>query len=118
MYITHTPVDDGSVKAWHGLMVKVENAEPTDEDVTISREYQESSRLAFAQDFEVWTSKRPVVQILQIKSDGPFHKTREWYRQFYNPRSEAAVRQEKVDGVYTVKWMPPAPEAVSASGKY
>ena len=118
MYITHTPVEDGVVKAWHALMVRVDNAEPTEQDVATAREYQESSRLAFLQDFEVWAHKKPVIQILQIKSDGAFHKAREWYRQFYNPRSEAAVRQQKVNGTYTVKWMPAAPEAVSSGGKY
>jgi len=118
MYITHTPVEDGTLKAWHGLLVKVDNVEPTEEDVASCREFQESSRLAFAQDFEVWGNKKPVIQILQIKSDGAFHKTREWYGQFYNPRSEAQERQEKVNGFYTVKWLPPAPKAVSAAGKY
>jgi 3-ketosteroid 9alpha-monooxygenase subunit A len=118
MYITHTPIEDGTLKAWHGLMVKVDNAEPTEEDVASSREYQEASRLAFAQDFEVWANKKPVMQILQIKSDGAFHKAREWYGQFYNPRSEVRGRQEKVNGTYTVKWLPSAPEAVSAAGKY
>ncbi len=118
MFITHTPVVDGRVKAWHALLVKSANAQATDADVATAREFQEASRLAFLQDFEVWTAKGPAIQILQLKNDGPYHKSREWYRQFYNPRVQATERQSKVDGVYTVKWMPPAPEGVAAQGRY
>ena len=118
MYITHTPIDDGTLRVWHGLMVKVDNAKPTDEDVAAARQFAEASRLAVMQDFEVWANKQPAIQAMQIKSDGPFRKGREWYQQFYNPRSEAAVRQKKANGVYTIRGLSPAPEAVSAGGRY
>ena len=118
MLITHTPVDDGRVKAWHALLVKSESGEVGEAEIETARGFQESSRLAFLQDFEIWSHKEPVFQILQIKSDGPFHKVREWYKQFYNPRDEAAGRQEKVNGVYRTSWLEPPPEAVSARGRY
>ena len=118
MLITHTPIDDGRLKVWHALMVKSESAVATDADVAQAREFQESSRLAFLQDFEVWEAKAPVFQIMQIKSDGPFHKIREWYRQFYNPREEAANRQAKANGTYLTNWLKPAPEEVVARGRY
>ncbi len=118
MLITHTPVDDGRIKAWHGLLVKSEHEVATEEDIEIARGFQESSRLAFAQDFEVWNAKDPVFQILQIKSDGPFHKIREWYQQFYNPREEAANRQAKMNGTYLTSWLKPAPKEVIARGRY
>ena len=118
MLITHTPVDDGRLKVWHGLMVMGENDVATGEDVAHAREFQESSRLAFLQDFEVWQAKEPIFQIMQVKSDGPFHKVREWYRQFYNPRAEVADRQAKVNGVYYTSWLKPAPEEVIARGRY
>ncbi len=118
MLIAHTPVEDGRLKVWHALMVKSEHPVATQEDVAQAREFQESSRLAFLQDFEVWVAKAPVFQILQIKSDGPFHKVREWYRQFYNPRTEAVDRQAKVNGTYATNWLKPAPEEVVARGRY
>ena len=118
MLITHTPVDDGRIKAWHALLVKSENGKVGEAEIETARGFQESSRLAFLQDFEIWSHKEPVFQILQIKSDGPFHKVREWYKQFYNPRAEAAERQKKVNGVYRTSWLEPPPEAVSARGRY
>ena len=118
MLITHTPVEDGRVKAWHALMVRSESGESLPEEVEAARGFQESSRLAFLQDFEIWTSKAPVLQILQLKSDGPFHKIRDWYKQFYNPRAEAEQRRTKVNGKYYTSWLDPAPEEVSARGRY
>lgn len=118
MLIAHTPVRDGRIKVWHGLMVKGENTPASDQDVKQAREFQEGSRLAFLQDFEVWANKKPALQVLQVKGDGPYHKAREWYGQYYKPRKQAAAVQKKVNGVYKVDWMPPAPEAVVARGKY
>jgi 3-ketosteroid 9alpha-monooxygenase subunit A len=107
MYITHTPVDDGVVHAWHALLVKAANSPPTEEDIAAARTAQEYSRLAFAQDFEIWTNKRPCTQVLQLPTDGPYGKIRAWYKQFYNPRSRAAELQKRADGFYTVRDMPP-----------
>lgn len=106
MFITHTPVDDGSVHSWHGLLVKAPNTPPTEADVAAARMYQENSRLAFAQDFEIWTHKRPCLQVLQVPTDGPYAKVRGWYKQFYHPRAMAAELQAKVNGTYSVRGMP------------
>lgn len=103
MLICHTPVEDGSVMAWHALLVKSANDVATDEDVAMAREYQEGSRLAFMQDYEVWVNKRPCLQILQIPGDGPFGKARTWYKQFFNPLKDAKSYQEKVDGEVSTK---------------
>ncbi len=105
MLIAHTPVDDGVIKVWHALMVKSPNPVATEEDVKNARAYQEASRLAFAQDFEVWSNKQACFNPLQIPTDGPFHKVREWYKQFYNPRARAPEFHKRVDGRYTVKGM-------------
>ena len=118
MYICHTPVDDGSVHVWHGLLVKSPSAVATAEDIANARAYQEASRLAFAQDFEVWGAKKACFSILQIPTDGPFHKARAWYKQFFNPRARVADLQKPVDGVYTVKTHPSAPASAKAGQRY
>jgi 3-ketosteroid 9alpha-monooxygenase subunit A len=106
MFITHTPVDDGTVRAWHGLLVKSPNAVATEQDVANARVAQSYSRAAFAQDFEIWANKRPATQILQLPTDGPYAKIRGWYKQFYHPRAEAASIQAAVNGTYTVRGLP------------
>jgi len=87
-------------------MVKSQHDIATPQDIAVARAYQESSRLAFAQDFEVWGNKRPAINILQVPTDGPFHKGRIWYSQFYNPREKAAAIQKRVNGMHVSKARP------------
>jgi 3-ketosteroid 9alpha-monooxygenase subunit A len=62
--------------------------------------YQEGSRLAFAQDVEIWANKRACLNPLAIPADGPYGKVRTWYRQFYNPRAKAPEFQGRVNGLH------------------
>ena len=108
IFIGHTTVDDGVIKVWHALLVKSQNKVATAADVAAARAYQEASRLAFAQDFDVWANKRPALQILQVPGDGPFHKSRIWYRQFYNQRARKQEFLKQVEGTqHRVVGMPP-----------
>jgi 3-ketosteroid 9alpha-monooxygenase subunit A len=84
----------------------------TEADVPVARAYQEASRLAFAQDFEIWGNKRACINPLQIPADGPFHKVRTWYRQFYNPRSKVTEFTSKVNGIHTSR-VPASPAAAA-----
>ena len=95
-------------------MVKSPNAVATEQDVTNARQYQEMSRLAFAQDFEVWANKRPCINVLQVPTDGAYHKGRLWYRQFYNPRAKAPEIHKQLDGRHSVKGMPTTPSQAVA----
>jgi len=109
--ICHTPVDDGVVKVWHGLHVCSPNEVATEEDVANARAYQEASRLAFAQDFEIWANKRPCLQPLQVVGDGPFAKVRIWYQQFFNPIARAREFQSRVNGTVVTRGTSSAPWA-------
>ena len=106
MFITHTPVEDGVVQAWHALLVPSPNKVATEADVAMARAYQAAACAAFAQDFEIWANKAPCFAPLQIPADGPFGRVRAWYKQFYNKRADAAGIQQKVNGVYTVSGFP------------
>ncbi len=101
--IANTPVDDGVSCAWHALLVKSAHAQAHAADVAAAREFQEESRLAFAQDFEVWAHKAPALKILQVNCDGPFHLERIWYRQFFNPRARAGEFQHRVNGLHRIR---------------
>lgn len=103
MLIAHTPVDDGSLKVWYGLLVKVKNDVPTEEDRQLARAYEVAGVEAFAQDFEIWSNKRPCIHPMMVKGDGPFDKVRIWYKQFYNPRARAGEYQARVNGRYTTR---------------
>jgi len=110
MFITHTPVDDGSVYVWHAVLTKVAERVPTDEDVAKARLQQQMSCDAFAQDFEIWSNKRPAIQPMQMPGDGNFLKTRLWYKQFYAPRDEVPGILKRCEGRYGVPGLPSAAE--------
>jgi len=114
MLIAHTPIDDGVVKVWYGLMVKVANAMPTDQDRALAAGYEKAGVDAFAQDFEIWAHKRPCINPLVVKGDGPFAKLRIWYKQFYNPRARAGEYQARVDGRVVTQGTRTAPWADAA----
>lgn len=99
--IANTPIDDGVSRTWHALMVKVNDGsrEITDADRAAALGYQEGSRLAFAQDVEIWQNKRACLAPLALPNDGPYGKVRIWYKQFYNPRAEAETFQKRVNGL-------------------
>ncbi|WP_340586974.1 Rieske 2Fe-2S domain-containing protein [Erythrobacter alti] len=103
MLIAHTPVEDGRVKVWYGLSVKVANAEPSADDLAIAKGYEEAGVEAFAQDFEIWSNKRPCLSPMMVAGDGPFDKVRIWYRQFFNPRDRASEFQTRVNGRYITR---------------
>ena len=109
MLIAHTPVDDGVVKVWYGLFVKVPGVKPTDDEIALAKGYEKAGVAAFAQDFEIWGNKRPCINPMMVKGDGPFDKVRIWYRQFYNPRARAAEFQKRVDGTYVTRGTQEAP---------
>ncbi len=103
MLVAHTPIEDGSVQAWHALMVEPPNYPPSEQDKGAISAYQEASRMALYQDFDVWANKQPCLQVMQVIGDGPFGKTRTWYKQFYNPIKDAKKYQEAVNGTYPTK---------------
>lgn len=101
MMICHTPVEDGEVRVWYAVMARTASSgDPTPEERAAARAYHDAGLAAFSQDFELWQYKEPALTILQVLDDGPFHKERIWYRQFYNPRSRAHEFHRRVDGVH------------------
>ncbi len=109
LFIANTQVDEGVTKVWHGLMVQVPKAPPSEEDLGAVAAYQQASHDAFNQDFDVWKHKRPAIQPLQVIGDGPFGKLRQWASQFYNPRDKAKKIQASINGRYVTKGTAQAP---------
>lgn len=116
--ITHTPVDDGSIKVWHALWVKSMTGSEvaTVADRVTAKQFQETAKLAFAQDFELWATKAPCINGMFLPSDGPFMKSRIWYRQFYNPKAKQKEYLDMCEGYYVPQGVEPyTPEKKSAA---
>lgn len=97
-FIFHTPVEDGVVQAWHNNLSKSPNATPTEEDVANGKMAQAGALAAFAQDLDIWRNKAPALQIMALPVERNFRLGRTWYKQFYNPLSEASTYQDQVKG--------------------
>ncbi|MCW6536457.1 Rieske 2Fe-2S domain-containing protein [Sphingomonas lycopersici] len=109
-FICHTPVDDGVVEVWHGLLCQKSAATPPGDDRTWARARQAVSRTAFVQDFEIWGNKLPARSILTIRSDGPFSKGRQWYGQFYQPADRQREIQRRLPATATCRGIPASRE--------
>ena len=103
MLVAHTPVEDGTTRAWHALMVEPPTYPMSKEDEVAVPAFQEASKTALLQDFDVWANKAPCIQIMQVIGDGPFNKVRLWYKQFYHPRDQIGIHQQKSNGKWVTK---------------
>lgn len=110
MLAAHTPVDDGVVAVFFGLMVELATSSPSAADLEMAKAVVAGMRLAFGQDFEIWKYKDPCVRPMQLRTDGPFDKVRGWYKQFYNPRAQAGEFHRKLDGIHRVYGVPGYPD--------
>jgi len=112
--ICHTPQEDGVTQVWHGIVTRARCTPPTAADIALRDQYHGAGLAAFAQDFAIWKTKSPAFSILRLPTDGPFHRSRAWYRQFYNPRAKAAEYQARADGVHHTSGMAGAPSLATA----
>jgi 3-ketosteroid 9alpha-monooxygenase subunit A len=105
--IATTPIDDGVSRLWQCAMVK----RPDGLSDLQAHDLLEYVNEAFAyglgnQDGEVWAHKRPATTVMQMPTDGPFMVGRTWYRQFFNPRAQAAGIVAPVTGIHYVPGIP------------
>ena len=107
--IANTPVDDGVVKCWHGILFRGSEGGATDADRAAAKAAQAGALEAFGADFNVWKYKRPALKIMQLKTDGPFRTNRKWYSQFYATPEGARAIQAELNGFhYTQDMATPA----------
>ena len=107
--ICHTPKEDGVTQVWHGIVTKGRSVPPSAADLDLRNQYHGAGLAAFAQDFAIWKTKAPAFSIMRLPTDGPFHRSRAWYRQFYNPRAKAAEYQARANGVHHTSGIAGAP---------
>jgi len=103
--IANTPVDDGVVKCWHGSLFRGSEGGATEADRVAAKQAQAGALEAFSADFNVWKYKRPALQIMQLRTDGPFRLGRKWYSQFYATPEGARAIQEELNGFYHTQQM-------------
>ena len=93
--VSHVPIDRDSFLLRHG--VKVQNIPnlSEEENKAVVTEYTEMTQLSFKQDVDIWHNKFRVDNPLLCDGDGPLHKLREWYDQFYIDRDQVPKKLEQ-----------------------
>ena len=93
--VSHIPIDRNSFTLRHG--VKVQNIPhlSAEENKAVVAEYTEMTQLSFKQDVDIWHNKFRVDNPLLCDGDGPLHKLREWYDQFYVDRKLVPEKLKK-----------------------
>jgi 3-ketosteroid 9alpha-monooxygenase subunit A len=107
--IAHTPIDDGVVRLWQATMLRSFKPAIDDEVRQALARINETMVHGLTEDYEVWSNKRPALQIMQLPTDGPFNQSRTWYSQFYNPRAKVAEIVGRVQGLHPVRGRAAAP---------
>lgn len=107
--ICHTPKEDGVTQIWHSILTKAQSNPASPADIEMHHGYYDAGLSAFSQDFSIWQSKDAAISILRVSNDGPFHRSRIWYRQFYHPQPAARQWQERANGRYATDGLAGAP---------
>ena len=79
----HTPVNDDEVDLCSAVIMDSLTDEPLPEDFVAL--YPQTSHAAFGQDVAIWKDKIYRADPILCDGDGPIHKLRRWYEQFYLP---------------------------------
>ena len=101
-----TPIDDGSCRLWQAAMMRQREGQSAPEAEAMRAGASHMFGEGLMRDGEVWATKRPALNPMQLTSDGPIGQSRIWYSQFYNPRAMAAGIVARVAGVHTARGWP------------
>lgn len=108
--VCHTPKEDGVTQIWHNILTKNQHSPAAPSDADLNHSYYSAGLAAFSQDFAIWQTKEPAINILRVPHDGPFHRLRLWYRQFYNASADAAKWQNRANGRHPTDGIAAAPD--------
>ena len=97
--VSHVPIDKDSFLLRHGVIVEKNESFTDEQNQEMVDMYTEMTQMSFKQDVEIWHNKVRVDNPLLCDGDGPVHKLREWYNQFYLDRSEVSPALSK-----TLEW--------------
>ncbi|MGI9292877.1 MAG: Rieske 2Fe-2S domain-containing protein [Pseudomonadales bacterium] len=113
LLVSHVPIDTGSFTLRFGVIVKKNPQLSEAENLAMTQEYTRVSQVAFREDVDIWHNKVRVDNPILCDGDGPVHKLRQWYNQFYVD-VEDVPESFKLDKVYEKNSFNPIPERLLA----
>ncbi len=83
LLVSHVPLTQQSFDLRFGVMIKKLPELSDEENRAMVDGYVQLSRAAFFQDVDIWHNKIKIDTPVLCDGDGPIHKLRQWYEQFY-----------------------------------
>ncbi len=94
LLLSHIPVHQQCFDIRYAVMVRRLPQLSAADNAQLCASYGEQAFAAFAEDVAIWHNKTRVDNPLLCDGDGPIHKLRTWYAQFYQPLAE--VNEERL----------------------
>jgi 3-ketosteroid 9alpha-monooxygenase subunit A len=96
LLVSHVPIDTESFDLRFGVMIKKNPQLTPEQNAEMIATYSHLSSVAFKQDVAIWHNKVRVDNPILCDGDGPIHKLRQWYQQFYvDVKDVPAVLRER-----------------------
>ena len=83
LLVSHVPINMTNFMINFGCMVKKDPNLNEEENKELVAGYVEANNVAFGQDVRIWENKIFIADPLVCEGDGPLHRLRKWYAQFY-----------------------------------
>jgi len=109
LLVSHIPTSAESFDLRFGVMVKKFPGMSQEDCDAMVQGYVGLTQQAFFEDVHYWHTKRRVDNPLLCDGDGPIHKLRQWYQQFYVDVDEVSNQwdEPKIYNVDSVNPIPP-----------
>jgi len=97
LLVSHVPIDTENFDLRFGVMIKKNPKLSAEENQAMVDTYSKLASEAFRQDVHIWHNKVRVDNPILCDGDGPIHKLRQWYHQFYVDLKDvpAALKERK-----------------------
>lgn len=92
----HTAIDEQNFDLWYGVIVKRQPGQTKEEASQTAQAYAEAATDQFYEDVAIWREKTFIQNPILCDGDGPFHRLRTWYEQFYVDRADVDSRWKTI----------------------
>jgi 3-ketosteroid 9alpha-monooxygenase subunit A len=79
----HVPITAESFELSLGMLVRKNPEFSEEQNQQTAKTFFGFTRIGFQQDMDVWQNKVRIDNPLLVDGDGPIHRLRQWYQQFY-----------------------------------
>lgn len=115
LLVSHVPTSTESFDLRFGVMVKLFPGMSKEDSEAMVKGYVQLTQASFFEDVQFWHTKKRVDNPVLCDGDGPIHRLRQWYDQFYVDIAEVPSVWNEAK-IYEVEAFNPIPPQKMAAG--